>query len=97
MNKMNKSKYSRRSFLTAFGMSSAAVASSAHQPIVFSNKLFGGRSLDKKTLREFVEIVRYRVDEVDEFLDDTQPNWGKYDEELGYIVSTYSRRDGIEG
>jgi len=97
MNKMKKSKYSRRSFLTALGIGSATVATSAYQPIVFGNKLSEGKSMNNKTLRDFVEIVRYRKNEVDEFLDDTLPNWGKFDAELGYTVRTFSRHDGIDG
>ncbi len=93
---MKNSKQTRRSFLGALGMSSAVFAISGVKPLLGNSNLHTAKQ-EKRTLKEFVEHVRFRKDEVDEFLDDSLPNWGKYDSELGYTVRTFNRRDGING
>ncbi len=41
--------------------------------------------------------ICYRRDELDDFFDESLPNWGRFDAELGYLVNTFQRTDGING
>ncbi len=95
--KMNMSKNSRRKFLHTMGLGTLAIAGLNCKQDLSDKKPNGEKSMNNKTLKEFVELVRYRKEEVDEFLDDSLPNWGKFDKELGYTVRTFKRRDGIDG
>lgn len=52
----------------------------------------------KRTLKDLVNRIRYRKDELDYFLDHRQPNWGYFDSELGFIHrNSILRNNGIDG
>lgn len=48
------------------------------------------------TLREYLDDVPYRKEEIDLFLDENQPNWARYDRELGYLLKSSMKRDGMD-
>jgi hypothetical protein len=51
----------------------------------------------RRTLQDLVEEVRFVREELDEFLDDRQPNWGTFDGELGYVHRSIVWKDGVDG
>jgi hypothetical protein len=49
------------------------------------------------TLREFLKQCMVRREDIDRFLDPAEPNWAKFDAELGYGLKTSVMRDGVDG
>ncbi len=49
------------------------------------------------TIREYLKGVTYSREEVDAFLDPKQPNWARFDLELGYTLRSNVLKDGLEG
>jgi len=49
-----------------------------------------------KTLREFLKAATLQKEEVDRFLDPRQPNWARFDQELGYVIRDGIFRDGVD-
>jgi len=48
------------------------------------------------SIREFLRGITYRREEVDTFLDPKQPNWTKFDPDLGYTLRTNVLKDGMD-
>ncbi len=53
--------------------------------------------MSRKTLADLVDDVRFVAEELDEFLDPSQPTWGHFDPELGYIHRSIVWKDGVAG
>jgi hypothetical protein len=51
----------------------------------------------RRALRDLVEEVRFVREELDDFLDHRQPNWGYFDGELGYVHRSIVWKDGVDG
>lgn len=52
---------------------------------------------NSRTLHHMVNELVYRQDELDEFLDHQQPNWGYFDPELGYTSRNRIWTEGADG
>ena len=48
------------------------------------------------SMREFLAKLTYTRKEVDLFLDSKQPNWARFDSELGYLLRDGVLRDGVD-
>lgn len=49
------------------------------------------------SVREFLERLAYRKEEVDTFLNPDAPNWARFDPELGYTLRNSVLKDGVDG
>lgn len=49
------------------------------------------------SVREFLDRLTYRREEVDTFLNPAAPNWAKFDPELGYTLRNSIVKDGVDG
>jgi hypothetical protein len=49
------------------------------------------------TVREFLVSIIPTRRQIDIFLDPKQPNWAKFDPELGYVQRNFIKADGIDG
>jgi hypothetical protein len=49
------------------------------------------------TLKDLIEEVRFVREELDDFLDHRQPNWGYFEGELGYVHRSIVWKDGVDG
>jgi hypothetical protein len=50
----------------------------------------------RRTLKDLAGAVKYVEEELDDFLDHRQPNWGRFDRELGFTSRTRVWRDHRE-
>lgn len=48
------------------------------------------------TIKEFLIDIKCEKENIDLFLDENQPNWAKFDFELGYLLKNSSMKDGID-
>lgn len=48
------------------------------------------------SMREFLARLTYKRQEVNLFLDPAQPNWARFDSELGYLLRDGVLRDGVD-
>jgi hypothetical protein len=71
----------RRNFLTLASALPLAAQAQTHPPSV----------------REFLEKLTYKRDDVSIFLDSRQQNWAKFDPELGYLLQDGVLLDGVDG
>lgn len=55
------------------------------------------RAIKATTIREYLRSVTCSRKEVETFLDPKQPNWAKFDPELGYTLRTNVLKDGMDG
>jgi len=96
---------SRRSFLQLSSVSCLAV-SSGTPSFVAANSLPASpitqaagvsRNTTMQTaIREFLNKMTCRREEVDAFLDKDKPNWAKFDPELGYTLRDNILKDGMD-
>ena len=65
----------------------------------FSGAENGSENAEGKTtsIREYLNKLTYSRKEVDVFLDSEQPNWAKFDSELGYTLRDNVLKDGVDG
>ncbi|MHC4672774.1 MAG: SGNH/GDSL hydrolase family protein, partial [Planctomycetota bacterium] len=50
-----------------------------------------------RNLRDLIDRVVLRRDDVDGFLDPKEPNWAAFDPELGYVLHNSYQKDGLDG
>jgi hypothetical protein len=97
---------SRRSFLQLSSVSSLAISSGA-AGLGATNALPASR-IEQETgnarnanmqtaIREYLNAVTCRREEVEVFLDTKKPNWAKFDPELGYTLRDNIMKDGVDG
>ena len=97
---------SRRSFLQLSSVSSLVVSSGA-PAFAAANLRLASRVAQKASdaratnmqiaIRDLVNTVTCRREEVENFLDPEKPNWAKFDPELGYTWRDYIMKDGVDG
>jgi hypothetical protein len=95
---------SRRDFLrisSACSLTASPVlASSAGEPHsrgALARGPVNGRAIKTSTIRGYLRSVTCSRKEIETFLDPKQPNWAKFDPELGYTLRTNVLKDGMDG
>ena len=95
---------SRRHFLEFSSMGSLALAREKSgggvvSPVLSLPRGAGAGSPQAKptSIREFLRDLTCLRQEVDTFLDLKQPNWAKFDPELGYTLRDNVLKDGVDG
>jgi len=54
-------------------------------------------SQHERGVQEFLTALTYTRKEVDTFLDSSQPNFARFDEELGYLLRDHVMKNGVDG
>jgi len=94
---------SRRKFMTSTSAYSLALSRAASrltaprpQNMRLAASIASSSSNPADCVREFLEKLTYKREEVETFLNPREPNWSKFDRELGYLqpVRSVERRSG---
>lgn len=92
---------SRRDFLRASSIALGPLSIAATNPLpALETKYQAGvteRTNMQEAIRQFLNRVTCRREEVDVFLDPKRPNWARFDPELGYVLRDNILKDGVDG
>ena len=94
---------SRREFISLSSACSLAApvlpGASSARPVLAANwkDPDGPNHVKATTLRDYLKKVTCTREEVEIYLDPRQPNWARFDPELGYTLQTNILKDGMNG